>query len=234
MANIKSAIRRAKKSRKQTLVNRTRKSKYKLYFTTRYISNPDQVAGFPSTDSMLYLQPMYFGDTNERFGKIKKKFNSNKLKSNYFNTRTFNITQNRNNIYYFVHNIGRIYLFKTTNKLVYENFIPLDLKTSYSKTVGCESSLGTTLNSEVHSIVNDTLSIFLNLSILPVAGEIDGIRVLSDYEASSEIDINFRDLEFHDNEQVSYNVITRVFNKLFELQQDVFNNIIQVNQEGLE
>ena len=29
MANIKSAIRRAKKSRKQTLVNRARKSKYK-------------------------------------------------------------------------------------------------------------------------------------------------------------------------------------------------------------
>jgi len=41
------------------------------------------------------------------------------------------------------------------------------------------------------------------------------------------IDINFRDLEFHDNEQVSYNVITRVFNKLFQLQQDVFNNIIK-------
>ena len=195
--------------------------------TTRYISNPEEVAGFPTTDSMMYLPPMFFGETNERFGKIKKKFNSNKLKSNYFNTRTFNITQNRNGIYYFVHNIGRIYLFKTTNKLVYENFVPLDLKTSYRKTVGCESSLGTTLNSEVQSIINDTLSVFLNLSILPQASTIDGIPTLSDYKSYTGIDINFRDLEFHDNEQVSYNVVTRVFNKLFQLQQDVFNNIIK-------
>ena len=43
--------------------------------SSRFISNPENVAGFPSTKNLLYLDDMYFNSTLERFDKIQKKFN---------------------------------------------------------------------------------------------------------------------------------------------------------------
>ena len=95
---------------------------------------------------------MYFDNTGERFNLIEKKFNSNILRSNYFNYINYIVTKNETDLFFLLHNIGRIYLFKESN-LLYQNFVPLDLKNLYEKITSCESSLGSTLNSEIHNII---------------------------------------------------------------------------------
>ena len=52
-----------------------------------------------------------------------------------------------------------------------------------------------------------------------------GIPVLRDYTTNEGLDINFRDMEFHENEAVNYSVVSRVINQLFEMQRQVLNSI---------
>tara|TARA_R110002012_G_scaffold7723_7_gene35879 strand:+ start:10717 stop:12678 length:1962 start_codon:yes stop_codon:yes gene_type:complete len=196
----------------------------KGFITTRFISNPTEVAGFANPESLQYLPDMYFNNTGERFNLIEKKFNSNILKSNYFNYINYIVTKNETDLFFLLHNVGRIYLFKESN-ILYENFVSLDLKNLYEKITSCESSLGISLNSEIQNIIKDTVSIFLNLSLIPNPGVVNGIPVLRDYITYKGLDINFRDMEFHENEAVDYNVVSRVINQLFELQQQILNSI---------
>ena len=158
--------------------------------------------------------------------KIEKKFNTNTLRSNYFNYINFIVAQNSTDLFYFLHTIGRIYLFKEGN--LYNNFVPLDLNHAYKKITSCESSLGISLNSEIQNIIEDTVNIFLNLSIIPVSTEADhpdDIPVLADYVTYDGTEVNFRNFEFHENEEVTYSVISRVFNQLYALQEAVLNSI---------
>ena len=200
------------------------------FISTRFISSPAQVSGFASAENLLYLPDMYFNTTGERFNLIQKKFNSNTLRSNYFNYINYLITKNETDLFFLLHNVGRIYLFKESN-LLYQNFVPLDLKNLYEKITSCESSLGTSLNSEIQNIIKDTVSIFLNLSLIPAETVADGIPILRDYITYKGLDINFRDIEFHENEAVDYSVVSRVINQLFELQQQVLHSITQAPEE---
>ena len=193
------------------------------FVTTRFISNPKLVAGLPSTDNLLYPATMYFGDTKEKFDKIEKKFNTNTLRSNYFNYINFIVAQNSTDLFYFLHTIGRIYLFRELPSLLYQNFVPLDLDNQYEKVTSCESSLGISLNSELQNIIQDTVNIFSNLGVIPTPALVNGITVLRDFTTYQDIEINFRDLEFHENEEVNYTVISRVFRELYRLQKSVFD-----------
>jgi len=76
MANIKSAIRRAKKSRKQALVNRARKSKYKAAVKqmTTYI-NSGKIKEAKNFLPKFYSQLMKIAKT----GTISKKTASRKI-----------------------------------------------------------------------------------------------------------------------------------------------------------
>ena len=194
------------------------------FVSTRFISNPAEVAGFASPDNLLYLPDMYFGGTGERFNLIQKKFNSNILRSNYFNYINYIVAKNDTDLFFLLHTIGRIYLFKES-KLLYQNFVPLDLKNLYEKIISCESGIGISINSEIQNIIKDTVSIFLNLSLIPSFGVEGGIPVLRDYITNEGLDINFRDMEFHENEAVNYSVVSRVINQLFEMQRQVLNSI---------
>ena len=192
------------------------------FITTRFISNPEEVSGFADPESLQYLPDMYFDNTGERFNLIEKKFNSNILRSNYFN---YIIAKNETDLFFLLHNIGRIYLFKESN-LLYQNFVPLDLKNLYEKVTSCESSLGASLNSEIQNIIKDTVNIFLSLSLIPAPTNSSGIPVLRDYITYKGLDINFRDMEFHENEAVDYNVVSRVINELFDLQHQILTSIV--------
>jgi hypothetical protein len=203
------------------------------FITTRFISNPSEASGFANPENLQYLPDMYFNNTGERFNLIQKKFNSNILKSNYLNFINYIITKNDTDLFFLMHNIGRIYLFKESN-LLYQNFVPLDLKNLYEKITSCESSLGISLNSEIQNIVKDTVSIFLNLSLIPSKAVVDGIPILREYTTYKGLDINFRDIEFHENEAVDYNVVSRVFNELFELQEQVLNSVLDASEEPVE
>jgi hypothetical protein len=203
------------------------------FITTRFISNPSEASGFANPENLQYLPDMYFNNTGERFNLIQKKFNSNTLRSNYLNFINYIITKNDTDLFFLMHNIGRIYLFKESN-LLYQNFVPLDLKNLYEEITSCESSLGISLNSEIQNIVKDTVSIFLNLSLIPSKAVIDGIPILREYTTYKGLDINFRDIEFHENEAVDYNVISRVFNELFELQEQILNSVLNASEEPVE
>jgi len=197
--------------------------------STRFISNPTEVAGIPSIDNLLYLKNMYFDDTRERFNLIQKKFNSNLLKSNYFNNINLLVTKNNSDLFYLMHNIGRMYLFKDM-KLQYKNYIPLNLPNLYENITSCESSLGISLNSELQNIIKDTVSIYLNASIIPIKEIVDGIPVLRRYVSYEGMEVNFRNFEFHENEEVTYDSISRVFNAIYELQVAIINTI--TSEEG--
>jgi len=197
--------------------------------SSRFISNPENVAGFPSNKNLLYLEDMFFDSTLERFDKIQKKFNSNTLPSNNYNNLNFLVGKNSTNLFYLLHNIGRIYLMEES-KLLYKSFVPLDLKNLYDKIISCESSLGISINSELQNIIKDTVNVFLNASVIPFAEVREGIPVLGKFVSYEGIDINFRDLEFHDNEEVNYDTVSRVFDQIYKLQETVFNII--VSQDG--
>jgi len=201
----------------------------KGFITTRFISNPEEVSGFADPENLQYLPDMYFNNTGERFNLIEKKFNSNILRSNYFNYINYIVAKNETDLFFLLHNIGRIYLFKESN-LLYQNFVPLDLKNLYEKITSCESSLGASLNSEIQNIIKDTVNIFLSLSLIPSATVSNGIPILRDYITYKGLDINFRDIEFHENEAVDYNVVSRVINELFDLQQQVLNSIVDKSE----
>ena len=195
------------------------------FITTRFTSNPEEVSGFADPESLQYLPDMYFDNTGERFNLIEKKFNSNILRSNYFNYINYIVAKNETDLFFLLHNIGRIYLFKESN-LLYQNFVPLDLKNLYEKVTSCESSLGASLNSEIQNIIKDTVNIFLSLSLIPAPTNSSGIPVLRDYITYKGLDINFRDIEFHENEAVDYNVVSRVINELFDLQHQILTSIV--------
>ena len=199
--------------------------------TTRFISNPAEVAGVPTADNLLYLRDMYFDDTRERFDLIQKKFNSNLLRSNSFNNINLLVARNRYNMFYLLHNIGRIYLFKDSG-LQYKNYVPLNLPNLYEVVTSCESSLGISINSELQNIIKDTINIYLNGSIIPVKEIAQGIPVLRKYVSYKGLDINFRDFEFHENEEVTYDSISRVFNEIYELQVAIISIIASDGVDG--
>tara|TARA_R110000824_G_scaffold55943_3_gene153606 strand:- start:297 stop:2180 length:1884 start_codon:yes stop_codon:yes gene_type:complete len=192
--------------------------------STRFISNPAEASGLPSIENLLYLEDMYFDDTRERFNLIEKKFNSNLLRSNFFNNINLLVAKNNSNLFYLLHNIGRIYLFKDSS-LVYKNYIPLDLPNLYEKITSCESSLGISINSELQNIIKDTINIYLNASIIPIKEIVEGVPVLSKYVSYEGMEVNFRNFEFHENEEVTYDAISRVFNVIYELQVAIINTI---------
>ena len=195
------------------------------FITTRFISNPMYIAGFSSADNLLYPQNMFFNDTVERFNYVQKKFNTNTLNSNFYDNLNFLVTKNTSEVFYFLHNIGRIYLFREGN-LAYKYYVPLDLPHLYDKITSCESSLGISLNSELQNIIKDAVNIYLNLSLIPSEIISDGIPILRGNKSYESLEVDFRNLEFHENEEVNYSVVSRVFNQIYEFQKNILDVII--------
>ena len=193
--------------------------------STRFISNPENVASFPSMTNLLYLPNMFFDTTYEKFNLIEKKFNSNLLPSNTYNNLSFHVVKNNSDLFYFLHNIGRIYLVKEST-LPYKNLIPLNLKRIYKKIISCESSIGISINSELQTIIKDAVTIFLNASIIPHKEYVEGIPILSRYVSYNGLEVNFRNFEFHENEELNYNTVSRVFDEIYKLQLAVFNIMV--------
>jgi len=197
--------------------------------STRFISNPENVASFPSMANLLYLPNMFFDTTYEKFNLIEKKFNSNLLPSNTYNNLSFHVVKNNSDLFYFLHNIGRIYLVKEST-IPYKNLIPLNLKRLYERIISCESSIGISINSELQTIIKDAVKIFLNASIIPHKEYIEGIPVLSKYVSYDGLEVNFRNFEFHENEELNYNTVSRVFDEIYKLQLAVFNIMVSGTQ----
>ena len=57
---------------------------------------------------------------------------------------------------------------------------------------------------------------------------VEGVPVLAGYVSTRGVNVNFRDFEFHENEEVNYNTVSRVFNKLYTLQKAVLDSILNM------
>ena len=193
--------------------------------TSRFISNPEYPAGFLSVNNLQLLPNSYFGSTEELFSNSRIAFNSNDLPSNYYNYINFLTEENGGKVFYLLQNTGRIYL-SHTNTLIYDNILPLDLANTYDRELGCESSLGISLNSEIESILKDVLKIYVNLALIITGETIESVPVLGRYTSYPNIDVDFRDFEFHENEEINYNVVSRVFDSLYNLQKNVLDSIL--------
>ena len=193
--------------------------------TTRFISNPEFPAGFLSFNNLQFLPNAYYGGTKELFSNSRYAFNSNNLPSNNYNIINLQTEQVGGSVYNFLQNTGRLY-FSKTGGLVYDNILPLDLANTYDRELGCESSLGISLNSEIESILKDTLKIYVNLALIITGETIEDVPVLGRYTSYPNIDVDFRDFEFHENEEINYNVVTRVFDSLYNLQKNVLDSIL--------
>ena len=193
--------------------------------TTRFISNPTWPAGFFGKQNLQLLGQQNFTSTVEAFGSSRLAWNTGDLDSNTFTYKNFLMDENGGNIYYLLHNVGRIYLSKSS-ELIYRNLVPLDLLNVYDTKPFCESSLGVSLNSEIQSILKDSLAIFVNLAIIVSGTRIQGVPVLGKYTSYPNIGIDFRDFEFHENEEINYNVVARVFDSLYNLQRNILYSIL--------
>ena len=193
--------------------------------TTRFISNPGFPAGFFSSGNLQFLPNSYFGFTFETFGESRLVWNTNKLPSNRIDFKSFAMAESNGNVHSLFQNTGRLYL-TTTSKLIYNNVLPLDLANTYDRELGCESSLGISLNSEIESILKDTLKIYTNLALIITGETIESVPVLGRYTSYPNIDVDFRDFEFHENEEINYNVVSRVFDSLYNLQKNVLDSIL--------
>tara|TARA_R110001583_G_scaffold82079_4_gene218218 strand:- start:889 stop:2352 length:1464 start_codon:yes stop_codon:yes gene_type:complete len=192
---------------------------------TSFISNPGGPASFASRNSLLYPPKNVWSTFNEKSDRTQLKWNTDKLPSNTFNNINFLHGEWENEAYTLLHNVGRIYL-SSSKRILYNNLIPLDLVHNYNPVQGSESSLGISLNSELQAILKDALNIFYNINIIPVPKIVDGVYALGGYTSPTNIPINFRDMEFHENEEVNYNTIWRVFSKIYEFQRSIMEKII--------
>ena len=196
------------------------------FVASGFISNPDQPASAGLQSGLLYPTENKWGEYNETVDLSQLKWNTNKLASNYFTNLQYHHSEFESEIYTLLHNIGRIYL-SSSKDILYNNFIPLDLVNNYKAITGAESSLGLSVNSELQEIIKDALNIFYNISTVSVPKEVEGIPLLAGYTSPKEININFRDLEFHENEEVNYNTVWRVFSKIYEFQKSIIQKVIQ-------
>ena len=197
------------------------------FLTSGFISNPTSPSGLGSRNNLLYPTDAIWAQSEEIFDDIQLKWNTNQLKSNYFNHINYLHAENDFDVFTLLHNVGRIYL-SSSKKLLYNNLVPLDLINGYEKLTTCESGLGISINSEIQSILKDTINLFLNLSTIPVRKLVEGMPVLAGYTSTQRINVNFRDFEFHENEEVNYNTVSRVFNKLYTLQKTILDSILNM------
>ena len=59
-----------------------------------------------------------------------------------------------------------------------------------------------------------------------MATDVEEIPVLADYVTYDGTEVNFRNFEFHENEEVTYSVVSRVFNQLHALQKTILDTIL--------
>ena len=192
-----------------------------------FISNPTFPSSMGSKANLLYPPGAFWGATEEEMSDNQLKWNTDSLKSNNFNNLNIHEVQNQTDTFTFIHNIGRIYL--GTSKTLYNNLVPLNLDNNYRPTLSPESSLGISLNSQLQAILKDTLNVFYNLNTVIKQNIVEGIPILQNYEAPLSININLKDFEFHENEEISYTTVSRVFNKLYQLQLDIYNTVLRVS-----
>lgn len=187
-------------------------------FQLRLISYPYESAGSMNPDDMLYLRDYLYDTTYERYNIIPIKWNSNNLKSNFFNNISFDMKSFDGNIYSIIHNIGRIYALKQTIDDVYNSGIPLNTEKSFDNVKCSESSLGIYLNFTLSQIITDILTLHTKASHIT---KIDSNGIIP--QIINKIDLETKNLYLHGNETINAISLQRIFNNLIEIQNELIS-----------
>lgn len=184
----------------------------------RLLSNPSTSFGQTNSNTYFYLNDYIYGTTDETWGHIQIKYNSNSLPSNSFNNILFKSIPKDTNQYLLTHNIGRIYASKLDMSNTYLNSVPLNIEKSYTGTNCSESSFGLFFNVTILNLVKDTLRLYgmaAETYSLSAAGV--GKNVLSDL--SFEID----NLYLNGNESINIVSIQRILSLINFIQNELIS-----------
>lgn len=186
----------------------------------RYISSPEQIVIGLTRSGMLYLDDYLWDLTEERFNKIKIKFDCNKSLANYPNILNCSLYGLESGIKMIVHCIGRIYCLDLTN--IFE-VSDLDIPVTYNGVESnTKSSLSLTLNSLLQSIINDTINIYNSCGAIAMLNPQDSLDLKQTYIGLTEIQApKIEDLYLHENEDVNTATLQRVILGIYNLQQSL-------------
>ena len=128
-------------------------------FQIRFLSYPKKSAGNISPTDMLFLRDYIYSTTQEKFGKIKIKWNSNGMPSNSLNVLSFQTKTYGDYIYAIIHNVGRIYTIREKLSEFYTNLIDPNLEKKFNSIKCSKSSIGLQLNSSFKLLIEDVVTL---------------------------------------------------------------------------
>jgi len=130
---------------------------------SRILSNPTSSVGVSGDVTYSYLRDYLWKNTYNTWDTIQIKYNSNAMRSNRFNNRTFNNVNQNGYTYSLVHNIGRLYACKG-RPTMYSATIDLDLVKKYKNFNCTGNSIGISFNIAILNLLKDLLSIYSRAS----------------------------------------------------------------------
>lgn len=202
------------------------KTNYNTFFTRfnseiqqRFIKFPKNPTSKINKETLKYLRGYKLNDTFQTFGDSILKWNSNSLESNNFNNLSFSEISNDHNIFYMLHNIGRLYPIKATPTKSYITSFDPSLKSQFEYIYCDDDSFGISLNDVIRNVVLDALALYRSASNKFVFknGKIEA-------ESIRDIQFNIDDLIFNVNEGVNVIPLRRIIDSVVELQKNILDN----------
>lgn len=179
----------------------------------RSLNNPSNVLSKTSKEAFNYPRNYKFGDTNQTWGGSILKWNTNTLKSNFFNNIFFfNGVDGGIHYYYMIHNIGRLYPIKAKLSDLYQYSIPPNLERTYDGVECGDSSVGIFFNVNIKRLLDDVLTIYNQATN---TFNIDNEKI---YNTIKEVDVDSRNMFINMNESINVVSIQRIFSKITEIQ----------------
>ncbi len=198
---------------------------YDLNFYSQYraIDRPDipvSETGEASSLTYRYIKTYKFDTTNEKFEEIQIKFNSNKLKSNSFNGILQMTRQQDGYLYDITHNIGRIYVTKSSRSF-FTATIPQNVSKTYTGIECSDSGAGISFNASLINLIRDTINL-ATLSQKTKGQSASTSEILSLAEPIEKLTIDMENLRLNGNETFSEIAIRRIFNQIYTIQSKIY------------
>jgi hypothetical protein len=182
------------------------------------LANPSNPISKSNRTTFNYIRNYKFDDTQQKFGSSILKWNSNTLKSNYFNNLLFFKGVDAYHNYYLFHNIGRIYPIKISLLDSYRYSINDGLMKKYTGVKCSDSSIGIFFNINMSNLLADLLTIYNKAKN---TYDIDnGVVILKEIR---EINIEKENLFLNINETINVVSIQRIFSKIIDIQRSIIS-----------
>lgn len=180
---------------------------------TRTITYPTQPVGTIDYSDLLYLKDYIFDLTKEKWENIQIKWDSNELRSNYYNNLVTNLKIYNDSLYVMLHNVGRIYTIKYPLNEQYLTSVPLNITKSFKNLTCSDSSIGLYLNNSLISIIKDVISLYVSAKY---KFRFDGGYPIT--ETIENLEFETKNLFLNGNETINVVSIQRILSLITEIQ----------------